>query len=49
LLSIESLRCLGEGRESTPQQISSCGLGPALEQVQKEVILRIREEELGES
>jgi len=29
---LEILRCLGEGRDSTPQRVSSCGLGPALEQ-----------------
>jgi len=29
---LEILRCLGEGREGTPQRVSSCGLGPALEQ-----------------
>jgi putative selenate reductase molybdopterin-binding subunit len=29
---LEILRCLGEGRESTPQRVSSCGLGPALAQ-----------------
>ncbi len=29
---LEILRCLGEGREGTPQEVSSCGLGPALEQ-----------------
>jgi putative selenate reductase molybdopterin-binding subunit len=29
---LEILKCLGEGRESTPQQVASCGLGPALEQ-----------------
>ncbi|HNW92481.1 MAG TPA: molybdopterin-dependent oxidoreductase Mo/Fe-S-binding subunit, partial [bacterium] len=28
---LEILRCLGEGREGTPQRVSSCGLGPALE------------------
>ncbi len=27
---LEILRCLGEGREGTPQQVSSCGLEPAL-------------------
>jgi len=27
---LEILRCLGEGREGTPQAVSSCGLGPAL-------------------
>jgi len=25
---LEILRCLGEGREGTPQRVSSCGLGP---------------------
>ncbi|MBU0505747.1 molybdopterin-dependent oxidoreductase Mo/Fe-S-binding subunit [bacterium] len=29
---LEILRCLGEGREGIPQKVSSCGLGPALEQ-----------------
>jgi putative selenate reductase molybdopterin-binding subunit len=29
---LEILRCLGEGREGAPQRVSSCGLGPALEQ-----------------
>jgi putative selenate reductase molybdopterin-binding subunit len=29
---LEILRCLGEGREGTPQRVSSCGLGPALRQ-----------------
>lgn len=29
---LEILRCLGEGREGTPQEVSSCGLGPALAQ-----------------
>lgn len=29
---LEILRCLGEGREGTPQRVSSCGLGPALQQ-----------------
>ncbi len=29
---LEILRCLGEGREGTPQRVSSCGLGPALAQ-----------------
>ena len=28
---LEILRCLGEGREGTPQTVHSCGLGPALE------------------
>jgi putative selenate reductase molybdopterin-binding subunit len=27
---LEILRCLGEGREGTPQRVSSCGLGRAL-------------------
>ncbi len=30
-VTLEILRCLGEGREGTPQEVSSCGLGPALE------------------
>jgi putative selenate reductase molybdopterin-binding subunit len=29
---LEILRCLGEGREGTPQRVFTCGLGPALEQ-----------------
>jgi putative selenate reductase molybdopterin-binding subunit len=29
---LEILKCLGEGREGTAQAVSSCGLGPALEQ-----------------
>ncbi|HVP39434.1 MAG TPA: molybdopterin-dependent oxidoreductase Mo/Fe-S-binding subunit [Candidatus Saccharimonadales bacterium] len=29
---LEILRCLGEGREGRPQAVSSCGLGPALQQ-----------------
>jgi putative selenate reductase molybdopterin-binding subunit len=29
---LEILKCLGEGREGKPQAVSSCGLGPALEQ-----------------
>ncbi|MBP7633649.1 molybdopterin-dependent oxidoreductase Mo/Fe-S-binding subunit, partial [Candidatus Ozemobacteraceae bacterium] len=29
---LEILRCLGEGREGTPQLVQTCGLGPALEQ-----------------
>jgi len=29
---LEILKCLGEGREGTPQLVRSCGLGPALEQ-----------------
>ncbi len=31
-MTLEILRCLGEGREGTPQAVSSCGLGPAIEQ-----------------
>jgi putative selenate reductase molybdopterin-binding subunit len=31
-VTLEILRCLGEGREGTPAKILSCGLGPALEQ-----------------
>lgn len=27
---LEILRCLGEGREGTPQKVLTCGLGPAL-------------------
>jgi len=29
---LEILRCLGEGREGTPQLVHTCGLGPALAQ-----------------
>lgn len=29
---LEILRVLGEGRDSTPQLVASCGLGPAIEQ-----------------
>jgi putative selenate reductase molybdopterin-binding subunit len=29
---LEILKCLGEGREGTAQEVWSCGLGPALEQ-----------------
>jgi len=32
---LEILRCLGEGREGTPQLVYTCGLGPALEQGKK--------------
>lgn len=32
---LEILRCLGEGREGTPQLVQTCGLGPALEQGKK--------------
>jgi len=32
---LEILRCLGEGREGTPQEVFSCGLGPALERGSK--------------
>ncbi len=32
---LEILRCLGEGREGTPQLVHTCGLGPALEQGKK--------------
>lgn len=31
-MMLEILKCLGEGREGTAQAVSSCGLGPALEQ-----------------
>ena len=31
-MMLEILRCLGEGREGVAQEVSSCGLGPALEQ-----------------
>jgi putative selenate reductase molybdopterin-binding subunit len=31
-MTLEILRCLGEGREGAPQEVSSCGLGPAIEQ-----------------
>jgi len=32
---LEILRCLGEGREGTPQLVHTCGLGKALEQGKK--------------
>jgi putative selenate reductase molybdopterin-binding subunit len=32
---LEILRCLGEGREGTPQLVHTCGLGPAIEQGRK--------------
>lgn len=32
---LEILRCLGEGREGTPQLVQTCGLGPALDQGKK--------------
>jgi putative selenate reductase molybdopterin-binding subunit len=41
---LEILRCLGEGREGTPQRVSSCGLGPALEQGAKMLNWGVREE-----
>lgn len=41
---LEILRCLGEGREGTPQEVSSCGLGPALEQGAKMIAWGSREE-----
>lgn len=28
---LEILKCLGEGREGVPQEVSSCGLGPAID------------------
>ncbi|HVP13213.1 MAG TPA: molybdopterin cofactor-binding domain-containing protein, partial [Phycisphaerae bacterium] len=41
---LEILRCLGEGREGAPQRVSSCGLGPALEQGAKMLNWSVREE-----
>ena len=32
---LEILRCLGEGREGTPQKVITCGLGPALQEGSK--------------
>ncbi len=32
---LEILRCLGEGREGTPQLVYTCGLGPALDEGKK--------------
>jgi putative selenate reductase molybdopterin-binding subunit len=41
---LEILRCLGEGREGAPQRVSSCGLGPALEQGSRMLNWGVREE-----
>jgi putative selenate reductase molybdopterin-binding subunit len=41
---LEILRCLGEGREGTPQEVSSCGLGPALAQGSQMISWGSREE-----
>lgn len=41
---LEILRCLGEGREGTPQRIMTCGLGPALEQGKRLIEWGKREE-----
>jgi putative selenate reductase molybdopterin-binding subunit len=41
---LEILRCLGEGREGTPQAVSSCGLGPALAQGSEMIRWGVREE-----
>jgi len=41
---LEILRCLGEGREGVPQEVSSCGLGPALEQGANMIRWGVREE-----
>lgn len=41
---LEILRCLGEGREGTPQAVSSCGLGPALAQGAEMIRWGVREE-----
>jgi putative selenate reductase molybdopterin-binding subunit len=40
---LEILRCLGEGREGTPQRVQSCGLGPALEQGKKLINWGVKE------
>ena len=40
---LEILRCLGEGREGTPQEVFSCGLGPALEQGAAKIAWGVRE------
>ena len=41
---LEILRCLGEGREGSPQKVFSCGLGPALEQGSRMLAWGRREE-----
>ena len=41
---LEILRCLGEGREGSPQKVFSCGLGPALEQGSRMLAWGQREE-----
>jgi putative selenate reductase molybdopterin-binding subunit len=41
---LEILRCLGEGREGTPQAVSSCGLGPALAQGSEMIRWGVKEE-----
>ncbi len=41
---LEILRCLGEGREGTPQAVSSCGLGPALTQGAEMIRWGVKEE-----
>jgi putative selenate reductase molybdopterin-binding subunit len=40
---LEILRCLGEGREGTPQLVQTCGLGPALEQGQRLINWGVKE------
>lgn len=40
---LEILRCLGEGREGTPQKVISCGLEPALKQGREMINWGIRE------
>jgi putative selenate reductase molybdopterin-binding subunit len=41
---LEILRCLGEGREGTPQAVSSCGLGPALARGSEMIRWGVKEE-----
>ncbi len=41
---LEILKCLGEGREGTAQEVSSCGLGPALDNGSKMINWGRREE-----
>ena len=40
---LEILRCLGEGREGTPQLVQTCGLGPAIEQGKKLINWGVKE------
>jgi putative selenate reductase molybdopterin-binding subunit len=41
---LEILRCLGEGREGTPQLVHTCGLGPAIDQGKKLINWGVKEE-----